>query len=299
MAPSVRLPPLNALRAFEASARHGSFRRASEELGVTQGAVAQQVRGLEADLGLKLFDRYPRGLVPTEPGERYAGQLARAFAIVTEATASLRPEPRRLTISVTPTFASKWLISRLPAFAEEHPGIELRILASEALASFRSDGVDVAVRQGRPPFGPGLQVDLLFEQELVVVGSPTLLGEQPAVLSVTDLERFTLLDDAHDYWPEFIEAVFGGPLPPRSRRVTFSQTSLAIDAAVAGQGLVVASWFLVEQEVAAGRLARAALPSLRGRQDAFVVTLRKPRHPAPTQALRSWLLAQNGQRQSN
>lgn len=147
-----RLPPLNALRAFEVSARHLNFRIAAEELGVTQGAVAQHVRGLEADLGLKLFDRMPRALAITDQGRRYASQLRRAFELMTEATAALRPEPLRLTISVTPTFAAKWLIPRLPAFTSQHPDIELRIVASDSLSTFQGDGVDIAVRYGRPPW---------------------------------------------------------------------------------------------------------------------------------------------------
>jgi LysR family transcriptional regulator, glycine cleavage system transcriptional activator len=114
--PLIRLPPLNALRAFEASARHLNFRVAAEELGVTQGAVAQHVRGLEADVGVKLFERLPRSLALTPTGRGYAAQLRRAFELITDATATLRPEPQRLTISVTPTFASKWLIPRLPHF---------------------------------------------------------------------------------------------------------------------------------------------------------------------------------------
>src|SRR3712207_1094044 len=107
-----RLPPLNALRAFEVSAQHLNFRLAAEELGVTQGAVAQQVRGREADLGIKLFERLPRTLALTRHGRRYAGQLRRALELMAEATAALRPEPLRLTSSVTPTFAAKWLMPR-------------------------------------------------------------------------------------------------------------------------------------------------------------------------------------------
>src|SRR4051812_42842289 len=101
--PATRLPPLNALRAFETAARHSNFRLAAEELGVTQSAVAQQVRGLEADLGAQLFERLPRALALTDQGRRYAGHLRRAFELITEATAALRPEPFRLTISITPT----------------------------------------------------------------------------------------------------------------------------------------------------------------------------------------------------
>jgi LysR family transcriptional regulator, glycine cleavage system transcriptional activator len=183
-----RLPALNALRAFEASARHLNFRLAAEELGVTQGAVAQQVRGLEADLSVRLFDRLPRSLGLTDRGRGYASHLRRAFELMREATAALRPETSKVTISVTPSFASKWLISRLPEFTEAHPDIELRILATESLSNFHSDGVDIAVRQARPPFGPGIVADLLFEQEVVAVCSPSLLG-RPRQLAPGDLDH--------------------------------------------------------------------------------------------------------------
>jgi LysR family glycine cleavage system transcriptional activator len=285
-----RLPPLNALRAFEASARHLNFRLAAEELAVTQGAVAQHVRGLEADLGIKLLDRLSRGLALTEPGRRYAAHLRRAFELMTDATAALRPEPQRLTISVTPTFASKWLIPRLPDFTQAHPDIELRIVASEALSNFHSDGVDLAVRQGQPPFGAGLSVNLLFEQEIVAVCGPALLGTPPRSLKPTDIGRFTLLNDTHDLWPEFIERALGASVPV-VKRVSFNQTSLAIDAAVAGQGLAVASRFFVEDDLKANRLVQAFGATMRGGADYYVVTLRKPRQPKPTDIVRRWLLA--------
>ena len=288
---SNRLPPLNGLRAFEAAARHLNCRLAAEELGVTQGAVAQHVRGLEADLGLKLFDRLPRALALTAPGRGYADHLRRAFALMVEATSALRPEPLRSTISVTPTFASKWLIPRLPDFAAAHPQVELRVLASETLANFQSDGVDVAVRQGRPPFGPGLVADLLFEQEVVAVCSPALLPASPRPLATGALDQFALLHDAHDLWPEFAERALGRSLPMTSKRVRFNQTSLAIDAAIAGQGLAVASGFLVEQDLAAGRLVRAFAPGMRGALDSYVVVPRRPRRPESTGLIRSWLLA--------
>lgn len=286
-----RLPPLNALRAFEAAARHLNFRLAADELGVTQGAVAQHVRGLEADLGIRLFERLPRSLALTDQGRGYAGHLRRAFELMTEATAALRPEPRHLTISVTPTFASKWLIPRLPEFTEAHPDIELRILAAESLSNFQSDGVDIAVRQGRPPFGPGLVADLLFEQEVVAVCGPALLGDPPRLPAPDALERFTLLNDAHDLWPEFIERVLGRPPPASARRVRFNQTSLAIDAAIAGQGLAVASRFLVERDLRAGRLVQVFDAAMSGPLDYYVLSPRKARHPKPTAMVRDWLLS--------
>nr|WP_210292009.1 LysR substrate-binding domain-containing protein [Aurantimonas endophytica] len=285
---------MNALRAFEASARHLNFRIAAEELGVTQGAVAQHVRALEADLGIRLFERLPRSLALTAPGRGYATQLRRAFELMTEATAALRPEPERLTISVTPTFASKWLLPRLPDIAETHPEIELRILATEGLSNFQTDGVDVAVRQGRPPFGHGLVADLLFEQEVVAVCSPSVLGAGVRSLAPGEFDRVTFLNDAHDLWPEFAERVLGRNVPPTARQVRFSQTSLAIDAAAAGQGVAVASRFLVEGDLQAGRLVKAFPTVMHGGLNAYVVTLRKPRHPIPTAVVREWLLGHRG-----
>src|SRR6218665_3237961 len=155
-----RLPSLNGLRVFEVVTRHLNFRLAAEELGVTQGAVAQQVRGLEAELGIKLFERLPRSLALTAEGRRYIADIRRALDIIAQATTELKPQPVRMTISVTPTFASKWLIPRLPDFTARNPELDLHILATERVSSFQVDGVDLAVRYGRPPLParPGRQL---------------------------------------------------------------------------------------------------------------------------------------------
>lgn len=286
--PQQRLPSLNALRAFEAAARHLNFRAAADELGVTQGAVAQHVRGLESELRLKLFERQPRQLALTSAGRSYATHVARAFALLVEATDTLRPQPLRLTISATPSIAAKWLVPRLPAFTTAHTQLELNILASDALANFQSDGVDIAIRQGRPPFGPGLTADLLFEHEIVAVCQPTM---QP---SEEGLANLPLLRDGHDLWPEFFERALGRSMPLAIRSTRFNQTALAIDAAIAGQGIALASRFLIEPDLAAGRLALATHASMRGGLDFYVVSARKPRHVEQTALVRTWLLAQRG-----
>lgn len=286
-----RMPALNALRAFEAAARQLNFRLAADELGVTQGAIAQHVRALEADLGLKLFVRQARGLALTDHGRSYAAQLRRAFDLMRDATMALRGGSSRLTISVTPTFASKWLIPRLPTLTMEQPQIELSILATESLASFGTDGVDLAVRQGRPPFGSGLTADLLFEQEVVAVCSPTLLATSEP-LSPEDVSHCAFLADAHDLWPEFMERALGLSGVTPAMQFRFNQTSLAIDAAITGQGLAVASRFLVEQDLLAGRLVQAFAATMRGSLGAYVITPRKPRQVRSTEIVRHWLLKQ-------
>jgi LysR family glycine cleavage system transcriptional activator len=291
----LRLPPLNALRAFEASARHLNFRLAAHELNVTQGAVAQHIRGLEASLGARLFERLPRGLALTDEGRAYMPNIRRAFELISEATQLLRPEPARLTISVTPTFAAKWLIPKLPDFVAHNPLVDLRILASESLSSFHADGVDIAVRQGQPPFGPGLIVDLLFAQQLIAVCSPALLATGAGEIAPEVIQHHMLLHDAHNLWPEFMEKALGLKMPVEAKRMRFNQTALAVDAAIAGQGIALASRFLVAADLAAGRLVQPVAAEMRGTHDFHVVMPRKQRHAEPAQAVRQWLLREAGE----
>ena len=278
-----RLPPLNGLRAFEVAARHLNFRLAAEELGVTQGAVAQQVRGLEAQLGLQLFLRQNRSLALTEAGRSYSSNIRRAFELIADATQVLRPEPAHLTISVTPTFATKWLIPRLPDFTAAHPDIDLRIMASDRIANFQTDAVDLAVRYGRPPFGPGLAADFLFEQVSIAVASPQV---------AKDLTALTLLHDSHDLWPQFLGLAFPQAAPPVLKNTRFNQTSLAIEAAIAGQGLALAARFFVAEDLASGRLQQVLGAELRTGADFYLVAPRKPKNAALVEALRGWLKAQ-------
>ena len=284
-----RLPPLNGLRVFEAVTRHLNFRLAAEELGVTQGAVAQQVRGLEAGLGLKLFERRPRTLVLTEAGRSYAASIRRAFELIAEATETLKPEPKHLTVSVTPTFASRWLIPRLPEFTAAHPDIDLRILATDRISNFQTDAVDIAVRYGRPPFGPGLDAELLFEQVIVAVASPLLVERLGPPDEAGNLLRYALLHDAHNFWPQFLERACANGAITAAQNIRFNQTSLAIDAAIAGQGLALASLPFVQEDIATGRLVRPFATELRAGADFYLVSPRKPRRPEPVAAVRSWL----------
>ena len=285
------LPPLNGLRAFSAAGRHLNFRAAAEDLGVTQGAVAQQVRGLEEHLGLRLFLREPRGLAFTAQGRAYHAAVSRTFSQLSDATTELRSAPSRVTISVTPTFASKWLIPRLAEFTDAHPDIDLRITATERVSSFHADGIDIAVRQGRPPFGASLRADLLFPQEIIAVCSPSLVAQQDLPLEAEALARMTLLHDTHDLWPKFIEMAYGHtPAPPRGLR--FNQTTLSLDASLAGQGIALASHFLVQRDLDAGRLVQPVDSALEGGLDFHLLTLRQGASDATSQ-VRTWLLGQS------
>src|ERR1041385_7290599 len=174
-----RLPPLNALKAFEAAARHESFTRAAGELFVTQGAVSHQVKALETELGLKLFNRERQGLVLTEAGREYLVVVRDALDRIALGTERLlqRQNAGVLTVSTSPDFAAKWLVHRLGSFIEQHPGIDLRVSAAMHHVDFAREEVDMAVRHGDGHW-PGLHVARLSSEQLFAVCSPKLLSRK-------------------------------------------------------------------------------------------------------------------------
>ena len=202
-----RLPPLNALKAFEAAARHESFTRAAEELFVTQGAVSHQVKALEAELGVKLFNRERQRLVITEAGRQYLTILRDAFDRIAVGTERLlqRQNSGALTISTSPDFAAKWLVNRLGRFAEAHPSIDLRVSATLHHVDFAREDVDLAVRHGDGSW-PGLDVVRLSAEHLFPVCSPKLLSGRNRLAKPADVLRFPLIhvDDRKD-WSKWLD----------------------------------------------------------------------------------------------
>ncbi|MBT8154163.1 LysR family transcriptional regulator [Epibacterium ulvae] len=283
----ISLPPLNGLRAFDAAGRRLSFRAAADELGVTQGAVAQHVRHLEAELGVTLFDRVPKGLALTSAGRSYHQQVAAAFSALRQATSELRPEPNKVVISVTPSFASKWLIPNLPDFAAQHPDIDLRIMATESVSSFHSDGIDLAIRQGTPPFGAMLNADLLFQQDMVAVVAPSLVQSCARPITANDLAALPKIHDAHDLWPAALAEL--GIIDQARRGLRLSQTALAVDAALSGQGIALVSRFLVADDIAAGTLLEVAkLPNSKT-HDFYLLSPRSSHRNSAIMAVVAWL----------
>ncbi len=284
----MRNPNLNSLRMFDAAARHLNFRLAAEELHLTQGAVAQQVRRLEADLGLKLFRREPRGLSLTEAGRSYHAPVRRGLEIIDGATRNLRPESRKVTLSVTPSFAAKWLVPRLGRLEAVEDDIDLRTVASEGLADFRSDGVDLAIRQGRPPFGTGLRWTLLAPLDLTAVCSPGYAAGV-RVARFADFAGLRLIQDGHAYWETLFEAA---GIAPAGRIARFNQTALAMDAAANGQGVALAPRMLVADEVAQGRLT-ALWRDESGEQGGYYIVHPGGGRPNPARdAVAAWMLAE-------
>src|SRR5436853_3022667 len=203
-----RLPALNALKAFEAAARHESFTRAAEELCVTQGAVSHQVKALEAELGIKLFNRERQRLIITEAGRDYLAVLRDAFDRIAVGTDRLiqRQTSGVLTVSTSPDFAAKWLVNRLGRFAEAHPSIDLRISATLHHVDFAREDVDLAVRHGDGSW-PGLDVARLSTDQLFPVCSPKLVGGRRGIAKPADLLKFPILHlDNRQDWARWLEA---------------------------------------------------------------------------------------------
>ena len=285
-----RLPPLNALKAFEAAARHESFTQAAQELCVTQGAVSQQVKALEAELGCRLFNREHRRLVITAAGRSYLGVVRDAFDQLAHGTEALLQQHRTgvLSVSTSPNFASKWLVHRLGRFAEQHPAIVLKLSASLQHVDFAREDFDLAVRHGDGQW-PGLHVTRLCEEELFPVCSPALAR---GLRSPGDLKKQTLLhiDERRD-WGAWLQAAGAGGVD-YGRGPVFNQTSMAIDAAVDGQGVALARSALAAWDLGAGRLVRPFAAALKLSYSYWIVCP-KPTASLPKIALfRDWLLAE-------
>lgn len=288
------LPPLNALRAFEAAARHASFTRAAGELHVTQGAVSRHVKNLEDRLGVQLFVRGPQGLVLTPAGSAYLPAVSEAFDRLATATAALRGPgaSRVLTVSVSPNFASKWLVHRLGDFAREHPDIDLRIAAGTEEVDFaRAPDVDVGVRHGEGGWS-GVDAVRLIGEEVYPVLSPALLAKGPPLDTPEDLRHYTLLRDlSSNGWPAWL-AMVGARGVDGEKGPYFNFTSMALDAAVAGQGVALARRALATHDLLTGRLVRPFPQTLTSPRGYYVVCLPGRAGESKIVRFRAWLLSE-------
>ena len=255
-----RLPPLNALRAFEAAARHLNFSRAADELSVTPGAVSQQIQNLEDYIGASLFRRTPRGLLLTDAAQTALPALREAFDRLAEAASLLTGsvDGRRLTLTAPPSFAAKWLVPRLGRFETAHPQVDVWLSADMELVDFANGEVDLAVRYGGGPY-PGLEVMRLMRETVIPVMSPELNLAQP-LSAPCDLAHHVLLhdgspdaDESCPDWQMWL-AARGVKGVDGSRGPRFNQSSLVIEAAMAGRGVALAKRTLAQDDLDAGRL---------------------------------------------
>lgn len=267
------LPPLNALRAFEAIARHLSFSRAAEELNVTPAALSHQVAGLEAFLGERLFHRNARSISLTPAGEILYPGLSAAFVQIRQSVDRLTDtfDGQVLVVSAPPGFTAKWLTPRLHRFLADHPDLDVRISATLALASFAGDGVDVAIRNanGAPS---GLWSRRFLEIETLPVASPRLIEQHGPLETPADLVRFPIIHDDSlsrmfnlPTWSDWLKAA-GAEGLDLGRGLHFSSADHALEAALEGVGVLLAPKVLAIDDVRIGRLVMPfplALPSTR------------------------------------
>jgi LysR family glycine cleavage system transcriptional activator len=289
------LPPLNALRAFEAAARHLSFTEAAAELHVTQAAVSHQVKALEERLGIKLFRRVGRRLLLTDAAQRYLPEVAAAFDQLAAATQRLKAEEAHgaLNATVMPSFAAKWLLPRLGRFRAAHPEIDLRISSSSNLVDLQRADFDIGIRIGRGKAWPGLRADLIATEFCVPVVSPALLAARP-IREPADLARHVLLhDDQSEDWQIWLRLVGMADIDT-TRGPGFSDASMVIQAAIDGQGVAIARGTLAAADIAAGRLVKLFERSFPADYSYFLVCREADAGRPKIAAFRGWLLAEAG-----
>jgi len=291
-----RLPPLNALKAFEAAARHESFTRAAEELFVTQGAVSHQVKALETELGVKLFNRERQRLVLTEAGRDYLTVVRDALDRIALGTERLlqRQSAGVLTVTTSPDFAAKWLVHRLGNFAEAHPEIDLRVSATMHHVDFAREDVDLAVRHGDGNW-PGLDTVRLSSERLFAVCSPKLLTGRRRLIKPADILKYPLIHlDSRAYWSQWLQAagledaeVIHGPV--------LNRASMVIDAAIDAQGIALARTTLAAWDLFNGRLVRPFPDMLRLAKTYWIVCPKATAALPKIVTFRDWLLAEAAQ----
>jgi LysR family glycine cleavage system transcriptional activator len=298
-----KLPSLNALRAFEAAARQGSFVAAASELGVTPAAISQQVKALEARMGTALFRRLAHGLVLTETGTRLLPALSEAFDRVAEATTGLaaRAPSGVVTVTLLPALAAGWLVPRLGRFRRAYPEIDLVLRTDRRLLDFGREDADLAIRFGRGPFR-GLSAHHLMDEEVTPVASPRLLHGRAPIQSLADLAGEVLLHDidAHpaQWWMSWRAwfAAAGLPESLAARGLSFSDSSVLIAAAVAGQGVALGRLPMLGEHLAAGRLVPVLPEVKRAEWSYWVVAPAAHFARAPVRVFRDWLLAEHPKR---
>lgn len=288
-----RLPPLAAVRVFEAAARHPSFTAAGRELGLTQAAVSYQIRLLEERLGLALFRREGRGVVPTEAGRRAGAEIARAFDAIDAAFSGLRAEDESLlTVSTSQTFANAWFAWRLGGFQMANPGTAVRLKATDTLADFAADEVDVAVRSGKGRW-PGLAGERLFHIEFTPMCSPAFLAAHGGALAPADLLRLPAISPQDPWWTHWLReagvAVPDGPIRPGLRLDSQAHEG---HAAIAGQGMAMLTPFFWRNDLADGRLVRP-FAQVSSRERGYWLVYPEHRAKVPKiRRFREWLVAE-------
>lgn len=289
---ATRLPPLNALRAFESSARHLSFTKAADELFVTQAAVSHQIKLLEEHLSIKLFMRKNRALLLTEEGQSYFLDIKDVFTSVLDATERLlaRGAKGAITLSLPPSFAIHWLVPRLSTFNELHPDIDVRIKAVDQTDGLLTEDVDVAIYYGRGQWAK-VQADKLHTEYLTPVCSPLVFNGHKPLKTPADLVHHTLLhDSSRKDWQRWCKQVNVQAVNVNHGPI-FSHSSMVLQAAIHGQGLALAHNILAKPDIDAGRLICPFPDVLINRSSYYLVCRENQADIGKIAAFRQWMLS--------
>jgi LysR family glycine cleavage system transcriptional activator len=301
------IPGLQSLKAFDASARLLSFTKAAQELNVTPAAVSHQIKELEEATGVALFQRTSRHMQLTRHGEILRPAVADALDGLTRALQRIRQSenPTQVRVTASPSIAAKWLVPRIDRFLDSVPGADVRIDVSSAVLDFDRDDVDVAIRFGDGNY-PGLQVDKMFHDVLFPICSPALLKRRKPISEPRDLLQHTLIHLEYEaqgaVWPNWRMWMLAAGVKDfnDTRGLHFSQTSLAIQAAIDGHGIALGDSSLVGDDIAEGRLVKPFELSLRSpAQFAYHLITRRDTSDRPmTKAFRNWIIAEAAASQS-
>ena len=284
------MPAFFALRALEAAARHCSYSRAAEELSVTHGAVSQQIRRLEAELGARLFERRGNAMIPTPSARRLAEEIGRGLDVLQNAVAEFGGGAERdpLVISLDRGFATYWLPPRLPRLLADPAGAHLEFRVEDRLADFTTDGVDMAVRYGAGRWN-GVESQHLFAETLFVVSSPAFAKAHP-MRQPRDLLTTPLLHHTDRPWRLWFDAF--GLSPPPQAGLVFDDSTMLLEAATQGLGAALARGGLIERFLLAGQLVRPLEGGVASDVGFFVVWRADSRKLSRIRALRDWLIAE-------
>lgn len=287
-----RLPPLNALRAFEAAGRHLSFKKAAEELCVTQGAVSRHIRLLEEHVGTHLFLRQHRQVVLTASGDQYLRDVREAFRRLHEATAALVADSDRvsLKVRVPPTFAIRWLVPRMAQFQARHPDMSVQISTPFSSLVFERD-VDMAVYYPTPALPAGIVVERLFDEVLLPIVSPSIALSGPALNAPDDLRHYTLLHSmlrVHD-WQQWLSAAGATQVDPWSG-LKFENSALVYRGVSEGVGVAVAQVMFAADDTISGQFLAPFETCVRNDTGYFLVYPEDRLHNPAAREFRDWLL---------
>jgi LysR family glycine cleavage system transcriptional activator len=288
-----RLPPLAAVRVFEAAARHGNFTRAAEELGMTQAAVSYQMKLLEERLGAPLFARSGRGIALTDHGRRIAPQVTSAFDTMGEAFGSVRAESENvLTITAPQTFATNWLAGRIGSFQLSRPGLAVRLDVSDRIVDLAAGEADVAIRGAFSPW-PGLESHFLMRMPVTPLAHPDFLAKYPPVREAADLLKLPRLSPDDDWWELWIDsAATGEPDGKPQPGIRFESQILDGNAAIAGHGVAILSPPMWQPAIEAGLLVQPLPHFVSYRNGFWLVYPANKRNLPKVRAFREWLLAE-------